>query len=84
VQGVGFRHHTVLRARSLGLGGWVANRVDGTVDAAFEGPSDRVESMVAWCRHGPNGASVDDVEVWTEPPAGEADFRVEFARWSGG
>ena len=84
VQGVGFRHDTVVRARSLGLGGWVANQDDGTVEAAFEGPCERVESMIDWCRRGPSGASVADVEVEREPPAGEREFRVEFARWPSG
>jgi acylphosphatase len=80
VQGVGFRQHTVRRARSLALGGWVANRDDGTVEASFEGLPDRVESMVAWCRRGPAGAGVADVEARAEPPRGEREFRVEFGR----
>jgi acylphosphatase len=79
VQGVGFRQHTALRARSLGLTGWVANLPDGSVDAAFEGQPERVESMVGWCRRGPAGASVDDVDVWDETPVGGSDFQVTFA-----
>jgi len=76
VQGVGFRYDTALRARSLGLGGWVRNRSDGTVEAVFEGPADRVESLLDWCRRGPAGARVDTVEADREPPAGERDFRL--------
>ena len=67
VQGVFFRAEAAERARSLGLAGWVRNNRDGTVEAVFQGDRDRIESMVAWCRRGPAGASVDDVEVeWTE------------------
>ena len=76
VQGVFFRAETRDRARSLGLAGWVRNARDGTVEAAFEGEGERVESMVDWCRRGPAGAEVDDVEVaWVEPE-GEEGFSI--------
>ena len=68
VQGVFFRTETRDRARSLGIAGWVRNAPDGTVEAEFEGDDERVESMVEWCRRGPAGAKVEDVEVtWVEP-----------------
>jgi acylphosphatase len=73
-----------VRARSLGLGGRVCNRRDGAVEAVFEGPRDRVESMVDWCRRGPSGAEVGRVEVTDEEPLGERDFRVEFAQHPAG
>ncbi|HEX6491367.1 MAG TPA: acylphosphatase [Gaiellaceae bacterium] len=72
VQGVGFRVETRARARSLGLEGWVSNEPDGSVEAVFEGAQDRVESLLEWCRRGPRGARVDDVEVAWEEPAGES------------
>jgi len=76
VQGVFFRGETEGRALSLGLAGWVRNEPDGTVRAVFEGPRERVESMVDWCRRGPRGARVDDVEVvWGEPESLDG-FRV--------
>jgi acylphosphatase len=77
VQGVYFRGETSDRARSLGVAGWVRNRPDGTVEAVFEGPAERVESMVAWCKRGPTGARVDDVAVEWLPAEGESGFRVE-------
>ena len=74
VQGVFFRAETGERARPLGLAGWVRNNPDGTVEAVFQGDRDRVESMIAWCRRGPAGANVEDVEVeWTEA-RGERGF----------
>ena len=76
VQGVFFRAATRERARSLDVAGWVRNRPDGSVEAVFEGPRERVESLVAWCRRGPAGAHVEDVDVRWEPPAGEAGFSV--------
>jgi acylphosphatase len=76
VQGVFFRADTQERARSLGVDGWARNEPDGAVQAAFEGPRDRVESMVEWCRRGPRGARVEDVEVTWEEPKGLSGFRV--------
>jgi acylphosphatase len=76
VQGVFFRVETRDRARSLGLSGWVTNAPDGTVRAAFEGDDERVESMVEWCRRGPSGASVDDVDVTWVELEGEQGFSI--------
>ena len=76
VQGVFFRGDARDRARSLGVSGWVTNRRDGTVEAVFEGRRDAVESMVDWCRRGPAGARVDDVQVAWEDPRGEDGFAV--------
>ena len=74
VQGVGFRWGIGSRARSLGLGGSVRNLPDGAVEAFLEGPRDRVESVVDWCRHGPSGARVDAIEVVEEPSMGAIEF----------
>jgi len=76
VQGVFFRVETRDRACSLGLSGWVTNAPDGTVQAAFEGNDERVESMVEWCRRGPSGASVDGVDVNWGEPQGEQGFSI--------
>jgi acylphosphatase len=80
VQGVFFRAEARSRAESLGLSGWIRNAPNGGVEALFEGDPERVDSMVAWCRRGPSGARVDEVEVAeAEPEAGsqaERGFRV--------
>lgn len=76
VQGVFFRAEALDRAASLGLGGWVRNNPDGTVEAVFEGEDERVESIVEWCRRGPALAQVEDVEVSWEQPRGESGFTV--------
>jgi acylphosphatase len=68
VQGVGFRYGLARRADSLGVAGWVQNEPDGSVAAVLEGPRDRVESLVDWCRRGPSGAAVRRLDVtWHEP-----------------
>jgi acylphosphatase len=58
------------------VAGWVRNRPDGRVEAAFEGEVDGVDALVAWCEHGPPGAVVVGVEVVDEPPVGTRGFRV--------
>ncbi|HEY6584980.1 MAG TPA: acylphosphatase [Gaiellaceae bacterium] len=77
VQGVFFRAETRNRARSLGLGGWVRNNGDGSVEAVFEGPDERVESMLDWCRRGPAHADVENVQVDWEDPRGDTEFAVQ-------
>jgi acylphosphatase len=76
VQGVFFRAEMRARAESLGVAGWVRNTADGSVEAVFEGEAERVESMVDWCRRGPAGAVVDEVEAAREEPANEPGFHV--------
>lgn len=69
VQGVGFRYAMAARARALGIGGWVRNRGDGSVEAMIAGSLAQTEEMLAWSRQGPPGAWVDKVVV--EPGYGE-------------
>ena len=77
VQGVYFRASTVQQARHLGLTGWVMNRRDGSVEVVAEGRSDRLEELVAWCRQGPPGARVDEVDMQRRDFCGEfAEFRM--------
>ena len=76
VQGVFFRGALSERARSLDVAGWVRNNPDGTVETVLEGDDERVESLLFWCRRGPSGASVDDVEVTHDDPRGERGFAV--------
>jgi acylphosphatase len=76
VQGVGFRFEMRDRAHSRGLGGWVRNAPDGAVEAVFEGSAEDVDAILAWCRRGPRGASVEQVESVEETPAGETGFAI--------
>jgi acylphosphatase len=76
VQGVFFRDTARRMAQSRGVAGWIRNRPDGTVEAAFEGEPGAVEAMVAFAGEGPRGAAVTDLEVIEEPPEGAAGFAV--------
>lgn len=76
VQGVFFRDSLRRLAVQRGVSGWVANRWDGTVEAALEGEPGAVERLVVFCREGPRGARVDSVEVYDEQPQGLSGFDV--------
>ena len=76
VQGVFFRETTRRRAEQRGVGGWVANRPDGTVEAHFEGDPDAVEALVDFVREGPRGATVERVDVRDAEPEGLTGFEV--------
>ncbi len=41
------------RPQARGLKGWVRNRADGSVEALFAGPADKVADMIAACHQGP-------------------------------
>jgi acylphosphatase len=69
VQGVGFRYWTEQEALARGLEGFVRNRRDGSVEAAFSGPVKVVDEMVEACRQGPRGATVTEVDEVDGDPA---------------
>jgi acylphosphatase len=70
VQGVWYRGWTVAEASARGLAGWVRNLSDGSVEAVFAGPAERVEAMVEACHRGPPAARVVLVEIepWADHP----------------
>jgi acylphosphatase len=76
VQGVFFRDSTRQRARARGVDGWVRNRPDGSVEAAFEGPPEAVDALVHFSETGPRGARVSHVEVFEEPIEGLQGFGI--------
>jgi acylphosphatase len=81
VQGVGFRAWVHHQAELHGLGGWVRNRADGTVEAVFSGPADLIDVMLGACQRGPRGSRVDAVEIGDARPediarAGQGGFAV--------
>ncbi len=73
VQGVFFRATTREKAIALGVKGWVRNCLDGSVEAVFEGDQAAVEQTVNWCKKGPAGAFVNQIDVRWEKCSGEFD-----------
>lgn len=80
VQGVFFRMETVAAAERIGgLGGWVRNRRDGTVEAVVEGERERVSRLIEWCREGPPRAHVSEVAVdWQSPTEEFTGFEIKY------
>lgn len=77
VQGVFFRASAQAEAHRLGIAGWVRNRPDGAVELIAEGKRKAVDDFVAWCRHGPRGAEVTNVQVeWQEYTGEFSAFRI--------
>jgi acylphosphatase len=78
VQGVFYRDTCRNVAQGLGVRGWVRNRSDGTVEIVAEGPRERVDQFLDWCRHGPPRAVVTGLRIADEVPAAERGFRVTY------
>lgn len=79
VQGVFYRASTQSTALSLGLGGWVRNLSDGSVEIRAEGQEDSLERLITWCWQGPPGAVVRDVRT-TKVPVSKAfsGFQIRY------
>jgi acylphosphatase len=79
VQGVFFRSETSLEAKKRGVNGWIRNLPDDRVEAIFEGEQENVKKLVEFCKLGPPGARVVDVEVVWEHYTGEfEDFEIRY------
>jgi len=77
VQGVGFRAFVVHQARQLGLGGWVRNLPDGSVEAEAAGPESALRQFVSALREGPSLARVTEAsEQWFDPPEPPRGFHI--------
>mgnify|MGYP005857283447 CR=1 FL=1 len=61
VQGVGYRRNAAREATRLGLGGWVRNVADGSVELLAEGEEEALALLARWCYQGPPGARVTAV-----------------------
>ncbi len=78
VQGVGYRYFVIEEADLLGLTGWVANELDGSVRCVAEGPRRALETLLSILHNGPPMARVDAVrEAWSPAVGGFDGFRVK-------
>jgi acylphosphatase len=79
VQGVAFRFYTKQRASELGLGGWVRNLPDGSVEVRALGDRSALEELARWLYEGPPAACVGRVEIeWEEIENDDSPFRVRI------
>lgn len=76
VQGVCYRQSTKSRAIEFGITGFVQNLKNGNVHIIATGTDLQLSQPIEWCRHGPDAAIVQNVEV-TEIPLQEFDsFKI--------
>ena len=76
VQGVFYRVSTQETARGLGIRGTVRNARDGSVLIEAEGEEDDLAQFVKWCRQGPPGAHVEELDVRNGEPGRFTSFEV--------
>lgn len=67
VQGVGYRQACIRHAQSLGITGWVRNRMDRSVEVMLQGSPAKLADMCSWLRHGIPTAVVDELEDMKVP-----------------
>lgn len=75
VQGVNYRQAARREAERLGIAGFARNEADGSVTVDAEGDPDALAQFVSWCRHGPDAARVERIEIGDAPPVGQVGFR---------
>jgi acylphosphatase len=61
VQGVFYRQSMRSEACALGLFGWVQNLQNGSVEAEIFGDEDKIQTLLEWCKQGPERAVVEEV-----------------------
>ena len=76
VQGVGFRYFVQRNAARIGVGGWVRNRRDGSVEAVASGTEAQLAAFEAALRTGPPLSRVDRLAVSPSPRPDETGFRI--------
>ena len=82
VQGVFFRASTEEEAKAQGLRGYVRNNSDGTVEMVFIGRRANIDKLIEWCRLGPKGARVDNVDITAEELTEDhlTNFTIDYGR----
>ena len=67
VQGVWFRKYTRIKAKEMGITGWVRNESNGNVALLAEGNQDILKKFVQWLWDGSPDSEVSTVNVkWEE------------------
>lgn len=77
VQGVFFRYFSQLKAKELGITGFVRNEADGTVYIEAEGEKKALEQFLKWCENGPQSAKVEKIESSPADIRNFSDFIIK-------
>ena len=77
VQGVFFRREAKAVADRLGIGGWVRNNADGSVEVVASGSKEKLDQFIKWCKKGPALAKIEKVEEdWFKEAENFEDFSI--------
>ena len=76
VQGVGFRYFVLRQAQRFGIGGWVRNVDNGTVELQAEGETDSMRRFLDQVRSGPGFSYETGVNVKDVPSEGFEGFSI--------
>jgi len=79
VQGVCFRYYAKIKARNLGIKGFVRNVPNGDVEVVAEGNEKEINELINFCRKGSRLSCVANLKIEYEEFKGEFnDFTVRF------
>ena len=73
VQGVGFRYRAYYAANHFGLGGWVRNCYDGSVEMEVEGPEELIDQLIQTLQNDMY-IRIDNMSYKSVPVQGESIF----------
>ena len=63
VQHIGFRFMAMQAAYKYGVFGFARNKSNGTIYIEAEGEEENLNNFVDWCKVGPVGASIKEIEM---------------------
>ena len=63
VQQKGFRFTAMQMAYKFGIRGFVQNRKKHSLYIEAEGEDENLDQFISWCRKGPIGAKVENIEI---------------------
>lgn len=78
VQGVCYRISTQREAVQLQLGGFTCNEPDGSVKIEAEGEEADLDTLLQWCRKGPQLAEVGRVDFEEIPRKSYTHFEIRY------
>ncbi|KYO64812.1 acylphosphatase [Thermovenabulum gondwanense] len=63
VQGVGLRYSVLMKAKELGLKGYVKNMPDFSVELEVEGDGDKIDTLLNFIKNGVRWAKVERIDT---------------------
>ncbi len=78
VQGVFFRISAKEQAEKLNITGFAQNKDDGSVYIEAEGDDSSLGKFLKWCKNGPDGATVEKLEITEGPVKNFTEFKRDF------